>query len=114
MHIGDVSASEALDGQQFDVVVAAQVMHHVEDVGRAVASLARRLKPGGKLIVIDQLRDYSKPAKPPTALVPHRGGPLTAVQGKTDARRLHRVGHQRRLRVNRETRAGPDRGEQAP
>jgi len=79
LHIVDIAAPEALHGQSFDLEVAAQVMHHVEDVGRAVAALARRLKPGGTLVVIDQLRDPGSPAKPPTALVPHRGGALSQI-----------------------------------
>ncbi|HET6949281.1 MAG TPA: class I SAM-dependent methyltransferase [Acidimicrobiales bacterium] len=35
----------------FDVVVANYVLHHVPDVGRAVAEMARVLRPGGRLVV---------------------------------------------------------------
>ena len=35
----------------FDVVVANYVLHHVPDPGRAVAEMARALRPGGTLVV---------------------------------------------------------------
>jgi ubiquinone/menaquinone biosynthesis C-methylase UbiE len=35
----------------FDVVVANYVLHHVPDAGRAVAEIARVLRPGGQLVV---------------------------------------------------------------
>ena len=74
IHIADFVSSEALQGQLFDIVVAAQVMHHIEDISRVLEALAGRLKPSGMLIVIDQLRNPTTPLKPPTAIVPHRGG----------------------------------------
>jgi ubiquinone/menaquinone biosynthesis C-methylase UbiE len=35
----------------FDVVVANYVLHHVPDTGRAVAEMARVLRPGGVAVV---------------------------------------------------------------
>lgn len=90
VHIADIASSEALQGQLFDIVVAAQVMHHISDVGRVLEALAQRLKPGGTLIVIDQLRDPATPLKPPTAVVPHRGGAPTSDRSSSDRRRLYR------------------------
>lgn len=37
----------------FDVVIVHQVLHFLEDAGRALAEAARVLKPGGRLLVVD-------------------------------------------------------------
>ncbi len=38
-------------GRQFDVVFSIGVIHHTDDPDRAVANLARHVKPGGRLIL---------------------------------------------------------------
>ncbi|KAM0753975.1 S-adenosyl-L-methionine-dependent methyltransferase [Meredithblackwellia eburnea MCA 4105] len=42
-----------LDGELFDVVLCAQAYHHIPDVDAVTLALSRRVKPQGKLIVID-------------------------------------------------------------
>ena len=47
--VGDVRALPFDDGE-FDLVVAAWMLYHVEDLDRALAELARVLEPGGTLV----------------------------------------------------------------
>lgn len=47
--VGDVVDSPALEGRFFDVVVAGEVIEHVEDPYRFLRGLRSRLKPEGKL-----------------------------------------------------------------
>ncbi|MEZ5839547.1 MAG: metalloregulator ArsR/SmtB family transcription factor [Hyphomicrobiales bacterium] len=42
-----------LNGQTFDVVVLHQVLHYLDDPGRAIAEAARLVKAGGRLLVVD-------------------------------------------------------------
>jgi ubiquinone/menaquinone biosynthesis C-methylase UbiE/DNA-binding transcriptional ArsR family regulator len=43
----------ALGPDQFDAVIVHQVLHFLEDGGRAIREAARPLKPGGRLVVVD-------------------------------------------------------------
>jgi SAM-dependent methyltransferase len=58
--IGDVQELPFADGA-FDCAVAAWMLYHVPDLGRAIAELARVLRPGGRLVAItngeDSLRE---------------------------------------------------------
>jgi ubiquinone/menaquinone biosynthesis C-methylase UbiE len=49
---GDV-ADLPLDSGSADAVVANMVLHHAVDPGRAIAEMARVLKPGGTLVITD-------------------------------------------------------------
>lgn len=49
---GDVYAL-ALPRDAFDVVTIHQVLHYLDDPGRALAEAARTLRPGGRLLVVD-------------------------------------------------------------
>lgn len=49
---GDVH-SPPLDPGSFDLVVIHQVLHYLDDPGRAVAEAARLVAPGGRLLVVD-------------------------------------------------------------
>lgn len=51
---GDVTALP-FDPASFDLTASARVLHHVRRPELAVAELARVTKPGGRLLVIDQL-----------------------------------------------------------
>jgi SAM-dependent methyltransferase len=51
---GDATALPFPDGQ-FDVVVSRFAFHHIDDVGRAAAEMARVAKPGGTVAVIDMV-----------------------------------------------------------
>jgi SAM-dependent methyltransferase len=60
--VGDAQDLPFADGQ-FDCAVAAWMLYHVPDVDRAVAELARVLRPGGRLVAVtnadDHLRELS-------------------------------------------------------
>src|SRR5271166_576822 len=43
----------ALPRDSFDVVIIHQVLHFLDDSGRAIAEAARVLRPGGRLLVVD-------------------------------------------------------------
>ena len=43
----------SLGRDQFDVVIVHQVLHFLDDGGRAIREAARGLRPGGRLLVID-------------------------------------------------------------
>lgn len=49
----DLAADTDVPDEKFDLVVTALVMHHIADIGRALANFAKLLEPGGHLCVID-------------------------------------------------------------
>jgi SAM-dependent methyltransferase len=55
--VGDVQALPFGDGE-FDVAVAAWMLYHVTDVDRALAELARVLRPGGRLVAVTNASDH--------------------------------------------------------
>jgi SAM-dependent methyltransferase len=53
LHVADIDAPPAsLDGQ-FDAVMAFFVLHHLPDLNRTMAAVARLLKPGGRAVFLD-------------------------------------------------------------
>lgn len=50
-----VATADDLDFEDgsFDVVVSVMVLHHIERLGPALREMARVLKPGGRLLVVD-------------------------------------------------------------
>jgi SAM-dependent methyltransferase len=55
--IGQVESLPFADGS-FDVAVAAWMLYHVSDLDRAVAELARVLRPGGRLVAATNAEDH--------------------------------------------------------
>ena len=55
--VGDVQEPPFEDAS-FDVVVAAWMLYHVPDLDRAVAELARVLRPGGRLVATTNAADH--------------------------------------------------------
>ncbi|MBD0330312.1 MAG: class I SAM-dependent methyltransferase [Thermoleophilia bacterium] len=55
--LGDVQQLPFADGE-FDCAVAAWMLYHVPDVDRAVAELARVLRPGGRLVATTNALDH--------------------------------------------------------
>jgi len=53
--IGDVQALPFADGE-FDVAIAAWMLYHVPELDRAIAELARVLRPGGRLVATTNSR----------------------------------------------------------
>jgi ubiquinone/menaquinone biosynthesis C-methylase UbiE len=53
--VGDVQALPFAGGE-FDVAIAAWMLYHVPDLDRALAELARVLRPGGRLVVATNSR----------------------------------------------------------
>ncbi|HVB89419.1 MAG TPA: metalloregulator ArsR/SmtB family transcription factor [Beijerinckiaceae bacterium] len=49
---GDIYALP-LEGAGYDLVIVHQVLHYLDDPGRAIREAARALRPGGRLFVID-------------------------------------------------------------
>jgi SAM-dependent methyltransferase len=56
-HVGDVQALSLADGS-FDAAAANWVLYHVPAVDRALAELARVLRPGGRLAAVTNARDH--------------------------------------------------------
>lgn len=54
--VGDVQALP-FDDSTFDAVVAAWMLYHVPDLDRALAEIARVLRPGGALVAVTNGRD---------------------------------------------------------
>lgn len=54
---GDVQALPFADGE-FDCTLAAWMLYHVPGLDRAIAELARVLRPGGRLVAITNSRDH--------------------------------------------------------
>jgi len=57
--VGDVQDLPFADGE-FDCAVAAWMLYHVPDVGRALDELARALRPGGRLVAVTNYSDHLK------------------------------------------------------
>ena len=55
--VGDVQDLPFGDGS-FDVAVAAWMLYHVANVDRALAELARALRPGGRLVAVTNSREH--------------------------------------------------------
>ena len=62
---GDLLADNApteLSGPEFfnfDAVVVSMALHHFDDAGKALKSLAERLQPGGTCVIVDLVPDHS-------------------------------------------------------
>jgi SAM-dependent methyltransferase len=55
--VGDTRALPFADGE-FDVAIAAWMLYHVADVERALAELARVLRPGGRLVAVTNSAEH--------------------------------------------------------
>ncbi len=72
----DVKALPFL-GERFDLVLSLYVLHHAAGYRAALTEIARVLRPGGHLLVIDLLRPNFLP-QPPKSIAPE--GVLTTVE----------------------------------
>jgi SAM-dependent methyltransferase len=55
--VGDVQALDFPDGE-FDCVLAAWMLYHVPEIDRALAEMARVLRPGGRLVAVTNAGDH--------------------------------------------------------
>jgi SAM-dependent methyltransferase len=53
LHCSDVVTPPPDLLDRFDLIVGFFVLHHVKDVGEAVAAMSRMLRPGGRLVLLD-------------------------------------------------------------
>jgi ubiquinone/menaquinone biosynthesis C-methylase UbiE len=88
LHPGDFT--RALPAGPFDGVLAANSLHFVRDRDLLLESIADRLRPGGRLVVVEYDADQGNP------WVPHpfsfeRWRTIAAGAGLVDVRLLHRV-----------------------
>lgn len=60
--VGDVQELSFADAS-FDCAIAAWMLYHVPDVPRALAELARVLKPGGRLVAVTNYADHLQEAR---------------------------------------------------
>jgi len=64
-----------IDDTSIDAVIALDVMHHFDDLERATTELGRVLKPGGRLLLIDEDFDDPTHSHHRQAGVPGHQGP---------------------------------------
>lgn len=83
-HVGDVQELPFDDGA-FDVAIAAWMLYHVPDLDRALAELARVLRPGGRLVAatnshyhLQELRDLVGSGPSPSKFTRENGEELLA------------------------------------
>jgi SAM-dependent methyltransferase len=89
-HVGDVQHLPAADGE-FDCAVAAWMLYHVSDVERALAELARVLRPGGRLVAVTNDLDHLQELRalvglPPRLATPFHGGNAEELLRRSFAR----------------------------
>jgi SAM-dependent methyltransferase len=84
--VGDVQSLPFGDGE-FDCAIAAWMLYHVPDVDRALAELARVLRPGGRLVAVTNGLDHLSELRELVGL-PERT--LTAFSGENGAELLLR------------------------
>lgn len=46
------------DADRFDVVVSGNTFHYFDEPGRALAEMARVLRPGGRIVILDWCQDF--------------------------------------------------------
>lgn len=70
-----------LNGELFDIAICSQAYHHIPDINSTTKALARRLKPGGVLMILDMDSESdfglvlaSKAGKKVDQVVAHKGG----------------------------------------
>jgi SAM-dependent methyltransferase len=80
--VGDVQELPFADAS-FDVAVAAWMLYHVPDLDRALAELARVVRPGGRLVAVtnsafhlQELRDLVGSGPSPSTFTSENGGEL--------------------------------------
>jgi len=60
--LGDLQ-DPPLDAQSVDLVVLSQALHHAQEPAKAIAAVARILKPGGQVMILDLLQHTFEKAR---------------------------------------------------
>jgi SAM-dependent methyltransferase len=84
--LGDVQALPLPDAS-FDCAVAAWMLYHVPDVDRALAELARVLRPGARLVAVTNGLDHLRELRELLGLPPRLATPFNAENGPELLRR---------------------------
>ena len=69
--VGAVAEHLPFADQSFDGALAFHVMHHVDDLPRAVADLARVLKPGARAVLCEPGLDHQLAPETQRAMIEH-------------------------------------------
>ena len=102
---GDVQQLPFADGE-FECAVAAWMLYHVPDVERALAELARVLRPGGRLVAVTNAPDHLLELRELVGMPRHV---FTSFNGDDGAERLERHFARVETRDGRGTVRFPDR-----
>ncbi|CAB4396828.1 unnamed protein product [Rhizophagus irregularis] len=70
----ELKEGDQLNGRKFDLVVCASAYHHIDDVTAISRILASYLKPSGKLIVLDLIKDPATKDKLHEGFTDHHHG----------------------------------------
>lgn len=83
--VGDVQQLPFADAS-FDAALAAWMLYHVPDVGRAIAELARVLRPGGRLVAVTNASTHLAELRELVG-APPAAWPFSAENGEEQLRR---------------------------
>jgi ubiquinone/menaquinone biosynthesis C-methylase UbiE/choline kinase len=81
LRIGNVETLEGLPDGHFDLVTARMVFHHVDDLPRALRSIARVLRPGGRLIACEGVPPSARSVKWYTEMFHYKEDRRTLTEG---------------------------------
>jgi 2-polyprenyl-3-methyl-5-hydroxy-6-metoxy-1,4-benzoquinol methylase len=94
-------------GRQFDVIVSAMAMHHIQDTDHMVQSLAEHLKPGGQVALADLDTEPGTFHPPEMQGVFHSGFDRAALQSILAKHGFHDIRFTTAITVQKEGRQYP-------
>jgi len=89
-------------GEQFDAIVSAMALHHVQDTDQLLRSFSEHLKPGGQLALADLDTEDGTFHPPDTAGVFHHGFDRQELRRQLEAAGFEAVHFQTAVEVTRE------------
>lgn len=91
-YLGDMAKEEVLSGA-FDVIYTSMALHHVPDIEAILKSLSNRLKPGGKLCIVDLVEEDGSFHKSEEGFDGHNGFNLEKLRGMMETEGLKHISH---------------------